>query len=135
MNDYFDKDDYVAYRLEKADETLQVAALLIENEMWNSAINRLYYACFYAVTALLVHIDVQAKSHSGVRTMFFAEFFKTKKFDKELGILYADLFDWREKGDYGDFFDFQGKTVQPLLMKCTKFIQRIKNEIYEYPKE
>lgn len=41
-----DKEAYISYRLEKADETLEVAGLLVENQKWNSAINRLYYACF-----------------------------------------------------------------------------------------
>ena len=49
-----EKDNYVKYRLEKAEETYEVAELLIENEKWNSAVNRLYYASFYAVTGLLI---------------------------------------------------------------------------------
>ena len=98
---------YIHYRLEKAEETLEVAALLIENKRWNSAINRLYYGCFYAVTGLLVKSGKLNKSHSGVKTQFFLEYIKTGRIGIDYGKLYGDLFDWRQKGDYGDFFDFQ----------------------------
>lgn len=42
------------YRLAKARETLAEVSLHIQNELWSTAINRLYYACFYATTALLI---------------------------------------------------------------------------------
>jgi uncharacterized protein (UPF0332 family) len=40
------KQEYINYRIASAKETLQAAVLLAENQHWNSAINRLYYACF-----------------------------------------------------------------------------------------
>lgn len=124
-----EKDNYVKYRLEKAEETYEVAELLIENEKWNSAVNRLYYASFYAVTGLLVNTEITTKSHSGVKTQFFLNFIKRGIIDQELGKLYGDLFDWRQKGDYGDFFDFEEKDVRPLLEPTRKLIDQIKEEI------
>lgn len=121
---------YVSYRLEKSEETLDVAQLLIKNQKWNSAVNRLYYAAFYAVTGLLVHSGIDnTKSHSGVKNQFFLNFIKTQKIDTDLGKLYGDLFDWRQKGDYGDFFDFEAKDVKPLRKPVQKLIDEIKREI------
>jgi uncharacterized protein (UPF0332 family) len=40
------KEDYVAYRFAKALSTISEVEVLIENEFWNTAINRMYYACF-----------------------------------------------------------------------------------------
>lgn len=74
-----ERSDYIQYRIEKAEETLEVAELLIENSKWNSAINRLYYSCFYAVTGLLVKTGKVTKSHSGVKTQFFLEYIKTSR--------------------------------------------------------
>jgi len=124
-----EKNNYVKYRLEKAEETYEVAELLIKNEKWNSAVNRLYYASFYAVTGLLVNTEITTKSHSGVKTQFFLNFIKRGVIDQELGKLYGDLFDWRQKGDYGDFFDFEEKDVRPLLEPTRKLIDQIKEEI------
>ena len=56
MNEY--KPDYIAYRLAKATEALRDAKLLAENESWNACVNRLYYACYYAVSALLLKNEV-----------------------------------------------------------------------------
>lgn len=74
-----ERDAYVKYRLEKSEETYEVAELLIENGKWNSAVNRLYYASFYAVTGLLVKSRIDnTKSHSGGEKSIFLKFYKIK---------------------------------------------------------
>ena len=117
--------DYVNYRLEKALETFDAALLLFENSQWNSTINRLYYASFYAVSALLVNEGIEAKSHNGIKTQFFLKYIKTNKLVINFGELYSDLFAWRQQGDYGDFFDFDHKDVEPLMNPTKELIQKI----------
>ena len=124
-----DRQSYAEYRIIKASETYEVALLLFENQRWASVVNRLYYACFYAVGALWVKMELYPKSHTGVKTQFFLNFIKTGKIPLELGKLYSDLFDWRQKGDYGDFFDFEEKDVEPFLEPCRDLIHLIKVEI------
>ncbi len=63
-------EDYINYRIQRAKETILEVDVLIENEFWNSAINRMYYACFYAVGALLVKHGIETTSHSGTRQKF-----------------------------------------------------------------
>lgn len=46
-----ERDEYIRYRLEKALESFEMAELLIKNEKWNAAVNRLYYAAYYAVSS------------------------------------------------------------------------------------
>jgi len=58
-------DALVKYRLERANETVLEAETLIRNGFYNAAVNRLYYACYYAVTALLV--KKQDKSSNSFR--------------------------------------------------------------------
>ena len=53
--------EYVKYRIESARKTFEAAKVLSENGFWNSAVNRLYYAVFYAVNALLVLNEIQTK--------------------------------------------------------------------------
>lgn len=121
--------DYIFYRLEKARQTYSDAKILAENNSWNSCINRLYYACFYSDTALLIKNSFEPKSHNGVRTIFFREFIKNEKIDKDFGKLYSDLFDWRDKGDYSDFIDFSEQDVLPLLEKSSRFLDVIEKFI------
>jgi len=66
-----DKQALIQYYLERADETLLDAKSLIAVQAWNSAMNRLYYACFYAVEGVLTQkISLNVKTHAGIRTLF-----------------------------------------------------------------
>ena len=48
-----DRKAIVKYRLDKAKDTLMDVHIAVQNNRWNNAVNRLYYACFYAAIALL----------------------------------------------------------------------------------
>lgn len=122
-----EQNDYINYRLQRASGTLNDARLLAEHERWNSSINRLYYACFYAVSALLYFHSIEAKTHKGVRIKFMSEFIKTGLFDKEYGKLFSDLYDWRQEGDYSDFVSFDKDLTMPLIKKSEGFIALIRN--------
>lgn len=123
MSDY--KPDYIAYRLTKANEALHDAKLLAENYSWNACVNRLYYTCYYAVSALLLKNGISTQTHTGLKTQFNLHFIKTGIVERDLGKLYINLMDWRQKGDYGDLFDFNKETVEPLLEPVEKFLSEI----------
>jgi len=118
--------DYINYRLQRALDTLNDARLLAANERWNSSINRLYYACFYAVSALLYYHSIEARTHKGVRIKFMNEFIKPGLFDKEYGKLFSDLYDWRQEGDYSDFVSFDKELTPPLINQSEEFIALIR---------
>ena len=123
MKEY--KSDYIEYRLLKASEALEAAKLLAENNSWNACVNRLYYTCYYAVSALLLKNGTSAQTHTGLKSQFNLHFIKTGAIEKSFGKLYADLMDWRQKGDYGDMFDFDKTTVEPLLKPVEQFLDKI----------
>ena len=54
--------DLILYRIERAHETLEDAHILAISDRWNACVNRLYYACFYAVSAICVSLR-QSASH------------------------------------------------------------------------
>ena len=123
------KEDYISYRLDRAYEAFEDAKLLAENERWNTAINRLYYASFYAIIALLIKNGIETQTHDGVRTQFGLQFVKTGIIDKKFGKLFSKLFDYRLKGDYGDLFDFDKDIVSPLFDEVELLINTVKAEI------
>jgi len=123
------KDDYIRYRFKRAEEALSDAQLLIDNKKWNTAINRLYYSCFYAVIALLLKNDIETRTHNGARNKFSEVFIKTGQIDKKFGKLFSQLSDYRQKGDYGDLFDFDEKIVLPLVEKVKEFVSEIQEKI------
>lgn len=52
----------VAYRKEKAYATLKEVEDMIDTEHWNLAVQRLYYACFYMASALLMSYGFNART-------------------------------------------------------------------------
>lgn len=124
-----DRDAYSKYRIEKAEEAYSAAKVLIANQQWNAAINRLYYAIYYCVSGILAKKGIDSKSHAGTKTQFLLHFIKTGIIDIAYGKLYADLFDWRQRGDYGDFFDFTEEDVLPLIQPIREMLDVVISEI------
>jgi uncharacterized protein (UPF0332 family) len=125
------KKDLIEYRLTRAKDTLDDAHILAEKSKWNSSINRLYYAAFYAVTALLLKSDLKTTTHNGVKSKFSEHFIKTNLVSMELGKIYSQLFTWRQKGDYDDFFDFEKDKVMPYFKPVKELIDTIERILRE----
>ncbi len=123
------KEEYIVYRLQRADESYYEAILLAKEKHWDTFANRLYYSCFYAVIALLLKNDINTSTHLGAINQFALYFIKAGKIDREYGQLYSKLFDYRQKGDYGDMFNFTEEIVTPLMKKVPEFILEIKKHI------
>jgi uncharacterized protein (UPF0332 family) len=64
-----DRKELVAYRLNKANQTLKEIEILLKNELWNTAVNRMYYACYYAVSALLINSAIQAQTSNSCKAI------------------------------------------------------------------
>ena len=71
------QEELIKYRVARANETFEEARLLAEAGYWNAAANRLYYACFYLVNALLISRKLSYSSHNGVKTEFNRVFVKS----------------------------------------------------------
>lgn len=121
--------ELVKYRLERADEAFEEAELLAEKSKWNTCVNRLYYCCFYAVTALLAKDGMSSGKHTGVRSLFNLHYVKTGKVPKNIAQIYNDLFEKRQEGDYIDFVRFEEDQVKPLIPDTEKLLNHIKSII------
>jgi len=112
----------VLYRMTRANETLEDARILANAARWNACVNRLYYACFYAVSALLVRHGLSSSKHTGVRSLFNRQYVKTGKVPKDLARIYNDLFERRQESDYIDFVSFQESQALPWISKAEQLI-------------
>ena len=117
--------EVVAHRLKRARETLASAKVLEDSHFYYGAINRLYYACFYAVTALLATRGLSSSKHSGVLSLFNRHFVKTGLMSTKLGEFYGDLFDTRHEGDYTDFAEFTPEEILDLYNVAATFVDEI----------
>lgn len=113
------------YRIQRSKETLLEAQMLIENAFFNAAVNRLYYACYYSVNALLVKQRIAAQTHAGVKQMFGLHFIVTGKLPTKLGRFYNRLFNDRITGDYDDFITFDEEMLNDIFPNAVDFVNQI----------
>jgi len=118
-------DDLIRYRLERAREAFEEAIILKRENHWNACVNRLYYACFYALSALLSSKGLSSSKHSGVKALFNQHWIKPGKITKDKGRFYNNLFESRQEGDYIDFVRYDQETVEPWIAQTEEFIQLI----------
>lgn len=119
----------VLYRMEKAESALVEAKDCASMEHWTLAANRLYYAAYYASSALLVNAGLQARTHEGTIGMIGQNFVRTGILTKEDGSLLARLQNMRHTGDYDDFMDWTQDDVEPCFPKVEAFIAKLKSII------
>ena len=115
----------VNYRLERARESIEEAKILMERGHINTFINRLYYACFYAVSALLLTKGLSSAKHSGVRSLFHQNFVKTGILNIESGQFFDKLFDNRQKANYADLLRFNIDEVRYWYDETKEFVVKI----------
>ncbi|MDD6002274.1 MAG: HEPN domain-containing protein [Bacteroidales bacterium] len=121
-----ERHEIVLYRLEKAANTLDYAHRNFNYGMYSVAANRLYYSFYYAASALLISVKIEAHSHSGVQSMMHLHFVKTGKLSEDEGILMRRLFVMRQSSDYEDFVDYQQDDIEPLFPLTEALINKIK---------
>jgi len=116
----------VSYWWEKAEDSLLSAERELDAGALVFSINRLYYALYYAVSAVLLRKEFTFSKHSGVRAAFHREIIKTGLMDTEWGRLYDQLFEDRHEGDYVALTDFDRLYVKEKLMQCRQFLLILK---------
>ena len=124
-----ERQQLVAYRIRPAKGTLSEVELHIQNQLWITAVNRIYYACFYAVSALMVDREIESHTHSGTKQIFGFHFIKTGIISPESGKFFSTIFNLRQTGDYDDFVEFDQNYVTALLMPAADLISQIEKTL------
>ncbi len=119
---------------ERAHEALSAARLLLDRGHVYDAINRMYYAGFYAVVALLLVDGLYSSKHAGVRALFNMHWIRTEKLPVEMGKLFQLLFDSRHDVDYGDFPSVTIEDARSMEKEATRFVSRIEEELAQLMK-
>lgn len=128
MTDILDpksREDLIEYKLEKSQQALQEADVLEKSGFFNAAVNRLYYAAYYAASALLLGASLETVTHKGIKVMLGLKFIQTGKLDKSYGQTYQRLFDSRQAGDYEDFVYHDENTYGELKPLAESFVAKI----------
>lgn len=132
MNEQQARDALVKLWMAKAKDALDSARLEAQQDHISFAVNRLYYACFYAVTALLLKDGKQFKKHSAVKSEFVRNYIKSGKIDARWNRFYQQLFDDRQEGDYVPTAVFDKQDVLESLEQTEEFTNVI-NQLITKP--
>ena len=123
------KAEAIRYWWDKTAESLEAARRDLAAASFSFAINRAYYAVFYAVSALLLEEGRRFRKHSGVRAAFNQHVIKTGRLARKHGDLYNHLFRDRQEGDYIEFVKFDEPYVRQQLEACDEFLREIRSLI------
>lgn len=97
--------------------------------LWNLLANRLYYAVFHAVSALLIKNGIQVSSHKGLHMMLNEKFVRTGVFSEADRLVLTQLEALRHQGDYNCFLDTTEEEIAPYIDKAQALIDKVKTTI------
>ena len=117
--------DLCDYRMNNALETIETANWCVENKHYKDAINRCYYAAFYATKAVLALDSIDFKRHKDVVAYFNKNYIAAEKLPREVGKKLANLQRKRENSDYDDFFVASLEETEKQLEAAKYIIEQI----------
>lgn len=115
----------IAYRIEQAYNTFSDAEFAAYNKRWYTAANRLYYAAFYAASALLLSQGISFSTHKGLITQISFYFVKAEKITKEEGALIKQLFKLRHEADYEAYVELEEQQIMDYLKQTKELIDKL----------
>lgn len=113
------------YRIQQAKDTLKEAEILAGEQSWRGAINRAYYAMFYAVLALTVVKGFSTSKHTGVLAFFDRDYIKPGILPITLSKQIHLAFERRQAQDYGEFIFVDEAIAQETICSAIEFVDAI----------
>lgn len=122
-------EDLIRYRLSQAEEALADALALLDRQSFRAAINRAYYAMFYAILALLNLTGHGTSKHSGAIALFDREFVNQGLIDKKFSKWLHTIFNLRLKSDYDELIMVSKEQAQETTEHAQLFVLAVKQYI------
>ena len=96
-------EELIKLKIEKSLQTLGEVDSHIENGFLSTAMNRIYYAGFYIVSALALLDGFSTSKHRQLIGYFNREYIQSEKLDRSLGFTFQESYQKRIIVDYHDF--------------------------------
>ena len=116
--------------LKRAHRALRTGRLVLDDQDYVAAVNRAYYAIFYAANALLATKGLERSKHSGVIAAFRQHFVKTGMIEVEYSRLYGATMEDRHVGDYS-LEDLDHDKAQRDLAWAERLVNQIEQTLQE----
>ena len=115
--------------LESARERIESAQVFQNAGQYNDPMTRVDYAFFDAATAALLHKDITAKTHHGLRILFEKHFIETGQITMGVGRWLARAQRAREEADYEIYKKFNKEEVGAGIQAAKEFVGEIEKII------
>jgi uncharacterized protein (UPF0332 family) len=115
-------DALAQHRIAPAHAALHEADLLIEQQLFSGALNRVYYAAFYAARALLATRSLDSSRPSSVIGLFQEHFVRTGLAPTETARALPRAFEKRQTSDCWDFSEPPSDEVLSLRSQVQAFV-------------
>lgn len=120
----------IAKYLAHSRQAVETGQLVLAHEDFIAAVNRAYYAIFYAANALLATKGLERSKHSGVIAAFRQHFVKTGLVDAEFSRFYGAAMDERHAGDY-DLTQLDYESASQQVLNAAKFLDQIERVLHQ----
>jgi uncharacterized protein (UPF0332 family) len=119
----------IAAELARSETSLRAAKVLLDGDLPEDAVSRLYYAVFHAVVALLLTEGIDPRSHSALAGLLGQHFIRPGRLAAEDGRLVARMQKYRQEADYGRSFVVTTDAARGDLAECEALIAKIRRSI------
>ena len=127
-----ERETLVRYRLDKAAHTLRQAEALLAIDEWDGAVNRAYYAMFYAALAMLARHGVGgARRHAGVLVQVDRELVGLGHLPREQATDLHEAFRMRQRADYAEVEAVDADRARELVEAAGSFIDVVRDRLGE----
>jgi len=124
-----DKEVLIQHRIRQSNETLEEVQFLLDNKKLSLAVNRIYYAIFYVISAAAIKNGFSTSKHKQLLGWFNKNFLKNEKIDPTYSKLIYAAYQNREKSDYDFLFELSIEEVTSLFNRTKEFVKTIKENI------
>jgi uncharacterized protein len=117
---------FVEISLQRADEALRGAVILLNESELSGSVSRAYYCVFHAAEAILYSKGIRTKTHAGLRLLFGENIIKPGIMGKEFADILRDAFSARQTSDYEVYAEISSQEVTGLVSKAGYFLETVK---------
>ena len=121
----------ISEELDRAGAAIRAVRVLVEEDLLNDAVSRLYYYVLYHIRALLLTIDLEPGSHEGALRLFGFHFIKNGTLPPSYSHLFSRLMKYREEADYNPSYIFERSDVVGFIDEAEAFAAKINGMIKE----
>lgn len=113
--------------LRKSRDAMAAADALSAAGLYDDAVSRLYYAVFHMVSAVLLSVDVEVKTHGALQSLFAQHVVRPGLVGTDCSRRLAALFGVRQQVDYNRHFQMDERGAQEERTRAAALVTELES--------